>query len=73
MPVAESGQPLPAGQRTRQIKHPSPFALALSFATWCLLIGSLLVTMMGLSHTLLKRLLVSAAALYLAAGYVLGP
>lgn len=42
------------------------------FAIWCLLIGSLLVTM-GLSHTLLKRLPVSAAALYLAAGYVLGP
>ncbi|NML18596.1 cation:proton antiporter [Azohydromonas caseinilytica] len=42
------------------------------FATWCLLIGSLLVAM-GLSNTLLKRLPVSAAALYLAIGYILGP
>lgn len=42
------------------------------FATWCLLIGSLLVAM-GLSDTLRKRLPVSAAALYLGAGYLLGP
>ena len=42
------------------------------FATWCLLIGSLLIVM-GLSNTLLKRLPVSAAALYLAIGYLLGP
>ncbi len=72
MPVAEPGRPLPAGQWARRTERPGPFALAALFATWCLLIGSLLVTM-GLSHTLLKRLPVSAAALYLAAGYVLGP
>ncbi|MCM5680770.1 cation:proton antiporter [Schlegelella sp. S2-27] len=41
------------------------------FTTWCLLIGLLLI-LMGLTDTLLKRLPVSASALYLLAGYLLG-
>jgi NhaP-type Na+/H+ or K+/H+ antiporter len=44
----------------------------LSFATWSLVIGLLLITLV-LSGTLLKRLPLSTAMLYLAAGIVLGP
>ncbi len=42
------------------------------FAIWTLIIGALLITM-ALSGTLLKRLPLSTAMLYLAAGYGLGP
>lgn len=42
------------------------------FATWCLLIGTLLVAM-GLSGSLLKRLPINAAMLYLGVGYLMGP
>ncbi|MBL8253222.1 MAG: cation:proton antiporter [Candidatus Competibacter sp.] len=42
------------------------------FAIWTLIIGALLISM-ALSGTLLKRLPLSTAMLYLAAGYGLGP
>ena len=42
------------------------------FAIWALIIGALLISM-ALSGTLLKRLPLSTAMLYLAAGYGLGP
>ncbi|CDH44410.1 cation:proton antiporter [Candidatus Contendibacter odensensis] len=42
------------------------------FAIWTLIIGALLITM-ALSSTLLKRLPLSTAMLYLAVGYGLGP
>jgi len=42
------------------------------FATWALIIGALLILMM-LSGSMLKRLPVSTAMFYLAAGYGLGP
>jgi NhaP-type Na+/H+ or K+/H+ antiporter len=41
------------------------------FTTWCLVIGLLLI-LMGLTDTLVKRLPISASALYLLAGYLLG-
>jgi NhaP-type Na+/H+ or K+/H+ antiporter len=44
----------------------------MSFAIWTLIIGALLI-IMALSGTLLKRLPLSTALLYLAAGYGLGP
>lgn len=44
----------------------------MSFAIWALIIGALLTTM-ALSGTSLKRLPLSTAMLYLAAGYGLGP
>ena len=44
----------------------------MSFAIWTLIIGALLISM-ALSSTLLKRLPLSTALLYLAAGYGLGP
>jgi NhaP-type Na+/H+ or K+/H+ antiporter len=44
----------------------------MSFAIWALIIGVLLTTM-ALSGTSLKRLPLSTAMLYLAAGFVLGP
>jgi NhaP-type Na+/H+ or K+/H+ antiporter len=44
----------------------------MSFAIWTLIIGALLISM-TLSGTLLKRLPLSTALLYLAAGYGLGP
>ena len=44
----------------------------MSFAIWALIIGALLTTM-ALSGTSLRRLPISTAMLYLAAGYCLGP
>ncbi|OYY95780.1 MAG: sodium:proton antiporter [Hydrogenophilales bacterium 28-61-23] len=44
----------------------------MSFAIWALIIGALLITM-ALSGTALRRLPLSTAMLYLAAGYGLGP
>lgn len=44
----------------------------MTFATWTLIIGVLLIAMV-LSGTLLKRLPLSTAMLYLAAGFTLGP
>jgi sodium/hydrogen antiporter len=44
----------------------------MTFAIWALIIGVLLIAMV-LSGTLLKRLPLSTAMLYLAAGFVLGP
>ena len=44
----------------------------MSFAIWALIVGALLITM-AISGTLLKRLPVSTALLYLAAGYGLSP
>jgi NhaP-type Na+/H+ or K+/H+ antiporter len=44
----------------------------MTFATWCLFIGGLLI-LMGLSATLLRPLPISAAALYMLIGYVAGP
>jgi len=44
----------------------------MSFAIWSLIIGALLITM-ALSGTLLRRLPLSTAMLYLAAGFGLGP
>jgi NhaP-type Na+/H+ or K+/H+ antiporter len=44
----------------------------MSFAIWSLIIGALLITV-ALSGSLLQRLPVSTAMLYLAAGYGLGP
>jgi NhaP-type Na+/H+ or K+/H+ antiporter len=44
----------------------------MSFAIWALVIGTLLITV-ALSGSLLKRLPLSTAMLYLAAGYGLGP
>jgi NhaP-type Na+/H+ or K+/H+ antiporter len=44
----------------------------MSFAIWTLIIGALLI-IMALSGTLLKRLPLSTAMLYLAVGYGLGP
>lgn len=44
----------------------------MSFAIWSLIVGALLITM-ALSGTLLKRLPVSTALLYLGAGYWLSP
>jgi NhaP-type Na+/H+ or K+/H+ antiporter len=41
------------------------------FTTWCLVIGFLLI-LMGLTDTLVRRLPISASALYLVAGYLLG-
>ncbi|HWR96487.1 MAG TPA: cation:proton antiporter, partial [Arenimonas sp.] len=43
-----------------------------SFAVWSVVIGALL-TVMALSSTLLKRLPLSTAMLYLGAGVILGP
>ena len=42
------------------------------FSTWCLIIGMLLI-LIGLSDTWRQRLPVSTSALYLVAGYLLGP
>jgi NhaP-type Na+/H+ or K+/H+ antiporter len=42
------------------------------FATWAIIVGALLIAMV-LSGTLLKRLPLSTAMLYLAAGFILGP
>lgn len=42
------------------------------FAIWCLIIGVLLI-LIGLTDSLRQRLPVSASALYLVAGYLLGP
>jgi NhaP-type Na+/H+ or K+/H+ antiporter len=42
------------------------------FALWCLIVGGLLV-LMGLSHTHRQHLPISASAIYLMAGYLLGP
>ena len=42
------------------------------FAIWALIVGALLITM-ALSGTWLRRLPVSTAMLYLAAGFSLGP
>ena len=44
----------------------------MTFAIWALIIGALLITM-ALSGTALKRLPLSTAMLYLAAGFGLGP
>jgi len=44
----------------------------MNFAIWSLIIGVLLITMV-LSGTLLKRLPLSTAMLYLVAGFILGP
>ncbi len=44
----------------------------MTFAIWALLIGALLILMV-LSGTLLKRLALSSAMIYLAAGFALGP
>ncbi len=44
----------------------------MTYAIWALIVGVLLITM-ALSGTLLKRLPVSTALLYLAAGYGLSP
>ena len=44
----------------------------MTFAIWTLLIGVLLIVMV-LSSTLLKRLPLSTAMIYLAAGFILGP
>ncbi len=44
----------------------------MTFATWALVVGGLLITM-ALSGTLLKRLPLSTAMLYLVAGFCLGP
>lgn len=44
----------------------------MTFAIWALIIGALLIAMV-LSGTLLKRLPLSTAMLYLAAGFALGP
>jgi NhaP-type Na+/H+ or K+/H+ antiporter len=43
-----------------------------NFALWCAIIGVLLITM-AVSGSLLKRLPVSTAILYLAAGFAIGP
>ncbi len=45
---------------------------AMSFATWAIILGTLLISMV-LSGSLLKRLPISMAMLYLAVGIVLGP
>jgi NhaP-type Na+/H+ or K+/H+ antiporter len=42
------------------------------FITWCVIVGLLLITI-GLTDTLRQELPVSASALYLLAGYLLGP
>ncbi|MGH8623908.1 MAG: cation:proton antiporter, partial [Gammaproteobacteria bacterium] len=42
------------------------------FSTWCLIVGVLLI-LIGLSDTWRQRLPVSTSALYLVAGYLLGP
>jgi NhaP-type Na+/H+ or K+/H+ antiporter len=42
------------------------------FALWCLVVGGLLV-LMGLSHTHREHLPISSSAIYLVAGYLLGP
>jgi NhaP-type Na+/H+ or K+/H+ antiporter len=42
------------------------------FVTWCVIVGLLLITI-GLTDTLRQELPVSASALYLLAGYLLGP
>ena len=42
------------------------------FSTWCLIIGVLLI-LIGLSDTWRQRMPVSTSALYLVAGYLLGP
>jgi NhaP-type Na+/H+ or K+/H+ antiporter len=74
MPIASASRPLPPRQPAALPGAPVPFDPEGRplFITWCLIIGSLLVVM-GLTNSLLKRLPTSAAALYLAVGYVLGP
>ena len=42
------------------------------FIAWCVIVGVLLIVI-GLTDTLRQELPVSASALYLLAGYVLGP
>ena len=42
------------------------------FITWCVIVGLLLIAI-GLTDTLRQELPVSASALYLLAGYMLGP
>ncbi len=44
----------------------------MTFASWCLFLGGLLI-LMGLSRSLLHALPLSSAALYMAIGYVAGP
>lgn len=52
--------------------QPTAISLTTSFATWAIIIGALLMVMV-LSSSLLKRLPLSTAMLYLAAGVGLGP
>ncbi len=57
----------PPTTRFYELPHP-----AMSFAIWSLIIGVLLIVMV-LSGTFLKRLPLSTAMLYLAVGFALGP
>lgn len=51
---------------------PAPIAGPLMFTTWCLLCGVLLITV-GLSDTWRQTLPFSTSAIYLIAGYLVGP
>ena len=51
---------------------PALFEIPASFATWCLVIGAVLM-LIGLSDTVRRSLPVSTSAFYLAAGWLLGP
>ena len=65
----EPGEAAARSSAARTIELSPP---AMTFAIWALIIGLLLIAMV-LSGTLLKRLPLSNAMLYLAAGFALGP
>ena len=67
--MGEPGQGEEQVSRCLTIDLPPP---TMTFALWTLVIGVLLITMV-LSGTLLNRLPMSNAMLYLAAGFALGP
>ena len=56
----------------RRLTWPRTHLTISLFSTWCLIIGVLLI-LIGLSDTWRQRLPVSTSALYLVAGYMLGP
>ena len=60
---------MPSYQQRRRV---ASLASAMSLAEWSLFIGALLVTMV-LAGTLLGRLPLSSAMVYLALGWLLGP
>ena len=69
--LGRSSETAGRARRTR-VRHGNDFFLAMSFPVWALFVGGLMVTMV-LAGTLLGRLPLSSAIVYLGLGWVLGP